>query len=264
AVLSSAGDAEPRAIRASYQDGTQVSGGLVKVQDGAVWLSAPGTKQQLRLPIDGLRSLIVLRHQAPVAPNEAGPSGLFNADGVRLRGRLVDAAGAPGASCLVWQPLESATASPLRPGVSAKIVYREPPPAHARQPAQTAAKNGGRMMIAIAGNGVVVKQGGAAPVIAGGLVPGMPAAGGRKTARAPGAANDGLDMSGKRALHLRSGDTIPCEVTGIDENGVLFRTPLSDATFVPHARIKAIELISGGLSPSSTIRLNKIKRERLL
>src|SRR5207248_1338044 len=107
AVLSSGGDAEPRAVRASYQDGTQVSGGLVKVEDGAVWLSAPGAKEPLRLPVDGLRSLVVLRHQAPVAPPDAGPAGMFESDGVRLRGRLVDALQAPAASCLVWQPLES-------------------------------------------------------------------------------------------------------------------------------------------------------------
>ena len=48
------------------------------------------------------------------------------------------AASKPGSSCLVWQPQGSATASPLRPGVSGRIVYREPPPAAttARQPAQ--------------------------------------------------------------------------------------------------------------------------------
>jgi len=266
-VMPTGGDAEPRAIRASYQDGTQVSGELVKVQDGAVWLAAPGTKQQLRLPVEGLRSLIVLRHQATAAPGDGGPGGVFESEGVRLRGRLVDSGpvhNRPGrsTSCLVWQPLESASASPLRLGASGKIVYREPPPPPVRQPAQ-ASKAGGRMMIAIAGNGVVVRQGVAAPVIAG-VVPGVAGQpGGRKPARVPGAGGDDLDPTGKRALHLRSGDTIPCTVTGIDENGILFRTPLSDATFVPHARIKAVELISGP-SNASAVRLNKIKRERLL
>ncbi len=263
-VMSTGGDAEPRAIRASYQDGTQVSGGLVKVQDGAVWLAAPGAKEQLRLPVEGLRSLIVLRHQATAAPGEIGPTGVFESEGVRLRGRLVDGRQSPSASCLVWQPLESAAGSALRREASGKIVYREPPPPPARQPGGTAqVQNGGRMMIAIAGNGVVVRQGVAAPVIAG-VVPGVAGLpGGRKPARVPGAGADDLDPTGKRALHLRSGDTIPCEVTGIDENGILFRTPLSDATFVPHARIKAVELISG-MSTSTAIRLNKIKRERLL
>ncbi len=266
AVMPSAGDSEPRAIRASYQDGTQVSGELVKVEGGAVWLAAPGTKERLRLPIDGLRSLVVLRHQAPEAPPDAGPTGTLEADGLRLRGRLADAREAPAASCLAWQPLESATAAPLRPGISAKIIYHELSPAVARQPGATGqAKNAGRVMVAIAGNGVVVKQGAALPRVAGPIVANAPdaAPGARKIARGPGAAGADLELAGVRALHLRSGDTIPCDVTGIDENGILFRTPLSDATFIPHARVKAVDLV-GGLSKSSAVRLSKIKRERLL
>jgi peroxiredoxin len=262
AVMSSSGDAEPRAIRASYQDGTQVSGGLAKVEAGAVWLTTPGTREPLRLPIDGLRSLVVLRHQEPVAPADAGPTGMLEADGVRLRGRLVDARPSAAGSCLVWQPLESAAAAPLRTGISAKIVYRETPPPPTRQPGTAGQAKNGRMMIAIAGNGVVVKQGGAAPVIAGGMPPAAPQVA-RNTPRVAGAGAADLELGGVRALHLRSGDTIPCEVTGIDENGILFRTPLSDATFIPHARIKAVDLV-GGQPRSSAVRLNKIKRERLL
>src|SRR6185437_15419568 len=52
-----------------------------------------------------------------------------------------------------------------------------------------------------------------------------------------------------------------CEVEGIDENGVLIKTPISDATFVAHEKVKAIELTS---ETSSAVRLNKVKRERLL
>lgn len=257
-VLSKPGDAEPRMIRASYQDGTQLSGGLVKVQDGSLWLSAPGTRERLRLPVEGLRSLIVLRHEAPAPLAETGPTGTFESEGIRLRGRLLDGGHAPSASCLLWQPVESAAASPLRPGVSGKIVYREPPPPPpARQTVQAA--NGGRMMIAIAGNGVVVRQGVAAPVIAGVVQPQVA----RRPGNLPGTGSDDLDATGKRSLHLRSGDTIPCEVTGIDEKGILFKTKLSDATFVPHDRVKAVELV-GGLSNSSAVRLNKMKRERLL
>src|SRR5262249_9692844 len=54
--------------------------------------------------------------------------------------------------------------------------------------------------------------------------------------------------SERPSLHLRSGDTIPCDVTRIDEKGVTFKTSLSDATFVPHEKIKSIELV-GADSP---------------
>jgi thiol-disulfide isomerase/thioredoxin len=64
---------------------------------------------------------------------------------------------------------------------------------------------------------------------------------------------------GRPSLHLRSGDTIPCEVTHIDEKAVTFKTPLSEATFVPHEKIKSVDLIAGD-SP----KLDETKRDRLL
>ena len=45
-------------------------------------------------------------------------------------------------------------------------------------------------------------------------------------------------------LHLRSGDTIPCTVTGIDEEGVTFTSKVSDTTFIKHESIKVLELES--------------------
>jgi peroxiredoxin len=64
----------------------------------------------------------------------------------------------------------------------------------------------------------------------------------------------------KRLLHLRSGDTIPCAVTGIDEKGLHVKTLLSDATLVPHEKIKAVELVTRVALPS----LARAKRQRLL
>ena len=66
--------------------------------------------------------------------------------------------------------------------------------------------------------------------------------------------------SGRRLLHLRSGDTIPCDVTRIDEKGVTLKTPFSDATFVAHEKIKGVELIATRNSPQ----LDETKRDRLL
>jgi thiol-disulfide isomerase/thioredoxin len=63
----------------------------------------------------------------------------------------------------------------------------------------------------------------------------------------------------RRSLHLRSGDTIPCEVARIDDKGVTFKTPLSDATFVAHEKIKSVELIA-----TNSPKLNRTKRDRLL
>jgi peroxiredoxin len=62
-------------------------------------------------------------------------------------------------------------------------------------------------------------------------------------------------------LHLRTGDNIPCEVNRIDEQGVWIRSPESDAKFVPHAKVQAIELAR---LHAPVPRLSKSKRERLL
>ena len=95
--------------------------------EDALSLIVPGIKEPLSLPLDGLRSLVVLRPQETPAAI-GGMPGVLELDGVRLPGRLVDGREQSGTSCLVWQPQGSSTASPLRPGVSGRIVYREPPP----------------------------------------------------------------------------------------------------------------------------------------
>ena len=51
----------PRMIRALFQDGSRVSGELVKVEDGVLALTVPGIEEPLRLPLAGLQSLVVLR-----------------------------------------------------------------------------------------------------------------------------------------------------------------------------------------------------------
>src|SRR4029077_16635714 len=55
--------------------------------------------------------------------------------------------------------------------------------------------------------------------------------------------------------------TIPCEVTKIDEEGVTFKTAVSDSGYVPHAKIKAVELIR---DPQNAPGLTAAKRNRLL
>jgi hypothetical protein len=54
-----------RMIRAVYWDGSRVSGELVGVKEGVLVLTVPGIQEPLRLPLAGLRSLVVLRHEAP-------------------------------------------------------------------------------------------------------------------------------------------------------------------------------------------------------
>ncbi len=186
--------------------------------------------EPLRLPMAELRSLVVLKRQNSTSVLASdGRMGILEMNGVRLRGQLVDGHEETDASCLVWRPEQSRTASPLRPGAAGRIVYREPPPPPkpvARpQPVQQRA-------------GIIE---GIARVFSSGQRP-------------------TTTVTGTRSLHLRSGDMIPCEVASIDESGLTFNTPLSDATFVEHGKIKAVELTS----IQSPLKLSKAKRERLL
>ena len=77
--LSLPGDDKPRAIRAVYQDGTRLSGELERVEKGSLVMKVPGIEEPPRLPIAGLRSLVVdeasgRRRRWPRATRPAGSS----------------------------------------------------------------------------------------------------------------------------------------------------------------------------------------------
>ncbi|TXT37730.1 MAG: thiol-disulfide isomerase-like thioredoxin [Planctomycetota bacterium] len=223
----------PRPFRAFYFDGTRISGELASIADDHLRLTSPAIQEPLRLPLSELRSLSVLKHEnSDSVTTVEGRAGRLELGGLKLHGRLTAGRELPDASCLVWHPDFSATASPLRLGATGRIVYRDPPPKPkvAAQPQQVQPQPVGfadAFLKALAGgpNGAV-PQG----------------------------------TNGKRTMHLRSGDTIPCEVTKITEEGINFKTSLSDATFVPHDKVKAVELTVVDGPP----KLNKTKRERLL
>ena len=284
--LSPPSDPPARSVRIASRDGSRLSGDLAKVEGGEVYVTVPGIKETPHLPVDSLLSLVVLNrapanapkdkpadtpkatavdaprdkpadvfvgkavdiskdkpHDTPTpkaadAPKDAseGLLGTLELDGLRLKGRLIDGVARPDATCLTWKPEGSSTAAAIRPGTSGRIVYREPKPV-----VPTQMQNQVR----------VVRVRPAAPQ---GFVQGV--FGGLTDAQQPAG-----PAIGRRAIHLRTGDVIPSEISKIDELGVTFKTPLSDATFVPHEKIKAVELAP---EPPATVRLNKAKRERLL
>ena len=233
--LSAPKDEPVRMVRAVYQDGSRISGELTKVEKDAFGLSVPGIKESVRLPMTGFRALVVLHHDQPEGGNATIPR--LEMPGIQLPGRLVEGKEGPNASCLVWQPSGSTTASPMRPGSSGKIFFREPPPPVPRQPANNVPARG------------VVRQPAA---------PGFALRFAQALAETP-AANSTVE---RRSLFLRSGDVIPSEITGINEQGVTFRSSMSSSTFVSHDKVKAVELAPE--STNLTVRLSKTKRERLL
>src|SRR5262249_21274104 len=150
--------------------------------------------------------------------------GRWETDGVRLTGSLADSDSKPEdqASCLVWNPQSSSNGSPLRKAVAGRIVYREPPPPPPQQQAQTPQQQ----------RALAVRRAAGAPavLIAGGVV------------RTPAAQTAPRVGGNGQAIYLRTGDTIPCRVTGIVEGGVTIQSPVTDARFVPNEKIKAVQL----------------------
>jgi thiol-disulfide isomerase/thioredoxin len=232
--FSSPKNQSPPKFRVLYQDGTQLSGELTRIEDDTVQLNSTGIEEPVRLPLSGVRSLVVLKQADSKAPPLSnGPTGRLELDGLRLPGRLTSGRETADASCLVWQPDYSMTDSPLRPGAAGRIVYRAVPPPlppdRQPQPPQPMQRAGVALRVPNAPTPIQPKS--AAP-----------------------------SRDGRRSMHLRNGDTIPCEVNRIDEHGITFKTPLSDATFVAHEKVKAVELVL----VTEPFTINRAKRERLL
>jgi thiol-disulfide isomerase/thioredoxin len=61
-------------------------------------------------------------------------------------------------------------------------------------------------------------------------------------------------------LHLRSGDLVTCRVERVDEEGVWLKSAQASADFIPHAKIKALEL----RADAPSVKIEKAKFERLL
>ncbi|MCG8652702.1 MAG: hypothetical protein MI861_22880, partial [Pirellulales bacterium] len=200
----------------------------------------------MQVPRQRVRAFIVMqRDPIPADPGRSGRSGRLElGGGHKLTGRLVPAIeqAAADVSCFRWQPFGSLNSSSLRLGAGGRIVYRDPPPQRStvtprinprhvpaqrlRVQQQKRGLNFGELFL-------------------------------QKVDRRPAAKPVSLDA---HKLHARSGDVIPCLVNMIDEQGVHIDTSAAEDIFVPHAKIKAVELVSNVSPPD----LKEAKKKRLL
>ena len=121
-----AGDDAPRPLRVAYQDGTQLSGDWAGVAGDRFALNVPGFAAPSKLPAEGLRALD-FRHPAEAdVLRHTGSNGTLEIGTLRLAGKLTDSAGKPGEGPLAWKPVDADAPASLRPGVSGRVVYREP------------------------------------------------------------------------------------------------------------------------------------------
>src|SRR5262249_12285265 len=143
---------------------------------------------------------------------------------------------------LVWQPRCSLTSSSLVRTISGRIVYRDPP----APPKKLTARERELQRIQQMQQARPAPPAGVVGAVLRVLSSGGPQA---------------LPKTGSDAtLYLLGGDRLPCKVSEIDEEGVHFTSEVVNATFVPHANVKAIEFI-----PNTTASaLEEAERERLL
>ena len=257
--LSRGGDEPPRSLRVVYQDGSRYSGDLVRIEKDCLVLKVPGVGQPLSLPRKGLRSLVVLSAGEIDAPVKEESTGRLELPGVRLSGKLVEGSEKAGSSPLAWKPVSSETSSPMSPGVSGQIIYKEPPP-----PAQPRPNSQAReQQIFLRQQQLIMQQQQARQGQEQG-VGGMAAR--FMSAMAEPIADPSTSSANeeRRSIFLRDGDVIPSVITKIDENGVWFRSSLSASTFVANEKVKAVELAPEPPNNTPPVRLTRSKVDRLL
>ena len=223
---------------AGYPDGSRISGELMSSDDETVSVRVAASAEPLRLPIQSLRGFAV-HHDTPTKPfDKSSPTGFrfgkLELMDTRLSGWLVDGEASEtddaDASCLIWQSALASNSSPLKKNAFGHIVYREPP-----KP-QKVVKQQNRMRAQmIFAQGIAIPQ--------------------KKPARVRTASSNS-----SLAVHLRSGDVIPCTVQRIDERGVHIESTMTESKLLRHDQVKAAQLITNAPIPL----LSRSKRERLL
>src|SRR5262245_52997119 len=237
-VLSRSDSTEPRSVRLLLTTGERVSGDLVAIQQDKITVQCPSVREPLVFPLNQLHSLFVLKQQVPKlgenTPVGAPPEGRLELDGISLHGRLTGVETSESAS-LAFQPRYAKSGSPLVSDIAARLIFRESPPEQSKPPSGQSPRQGGPQPVRVL-NGVRTLLGA------------------RFTPAArPAAPGDCL-------LHLRSGDTITCRIERTDEQGVWLKSTQTAATFVPHAKIKALEL----RQDVPAVKIDKTKADRLL
>jgi thiol-disulfide isomerase/thioredoxin len=233
-VFKPAADERTEPLRVGCHDGSRLSGHLAKVQSNNLHVKRSGFDEELVFPLGDVRCIIGPA-PAPSASKDSTKLARLELRGVRSHGSLIDAKATPGASCLVWQPRRSLSSSALRRDVSGRIVYRDPPVAVKINEVRRAPQQGQGVW------GAVVQAFSGPPPEPQPETPPR--------------------LSGyPHALFLMAGDRIPCIVSRIDDRGVHFTSSVVDAGLVPHAQIKALELVSRTAAAS----LAEEKRMRLL
>ncbi len=219
---------------AGYQDGSRISGELLGADNETLTVQIEACDEPLKLSLGDLRGFALTSDEATTT-TKSSPSGFrfgrLELMDTRLKGWFVSGTkpGGDSASSLTWKPATAVDPVTLRRDVFGRVVYREPV-----KPKKTVARqpNQNRRALMVFG--------------------GRPAQKPKKKKATP--------TKSARAVHLVSGDVIPCTVEKIDESGVHIKSTMTDAKLFPHSIVKAAQIIENAPVPL----LTEEKRKRLL
>lgn len=231
-VLRQRDEAPARSVRVLLVNGNRLSGEIEQLKRDGVVLRSPSAKEPFILSVQELRAVAMTSGDSGNESAAAAKLPRLELPGVSLRGNLQPARQGDDA-CLVFQPAGSTVASPLAANVAGKLIFREVAPIQPTPPTP-------------AGEESVVGQ----------IVSGINSLFGNDVQPTPLKPKP----PGECLLHLRSGDIIPCRVEFIDERGVTFESKLTEASFVPHASIKVLEL----RPDARPVKIEKTRFDRLL
>ena len=215
----------PDGVRLAYRNGTRITGSLQQIRDGKITLKSTGIKEEFLAPLAFMRSIAVTQ-QDRANFNPAGKFATLLSDGIRLRGSLVPhSASNPQEAPFAWQAITTTDPALMPRTFTGRIDFGKGGTTPAPIPPANV-KLGGRQAPQQHADVWDLFQAGPPP-----------------RNGAPGQTN----------LHLRTGDTIPCKVVKIDEQGVFIDSTVTKTKLVPHDRIKAVELVPGARMPRAQV-----------
>jgi peroxiredoxin len=231
-VGAASAPAADRKLRVHFRDGSRISGTVLQFGDRMLKYRCPDVQESLSVAVPELHTLVrIVEEKLPERETAEGRQGVLKIDDSRIAGWLRKSA----SGHLSWKSDFALEPCTLAREAAGAIVYREPSP----PPPPVSTRNGRPVMPQRA------QRGGFGAFLS-------DLFGADPEPQAP--------VVGRKSLHLRSGDVIPCEVSAIDERGVTFHSPLATTDFAANSKIKSVELVPTREMP----KIDEAKRDRLL
>lgn len=225
-------------VLVGFHDGSLLAGRVLDIAPPAIRIELSGVAEPVRCDLD---RIAVLENLAPVTVTDLpGRSGLLEGAGISMPGCLANAGAGAG---LAWQARAARGVNPLAGSTAPlRVVY----------PADTAAAEQPQAAASAPGAGPVPGMVRHPRVHVG---PGTPVSSAQQTAAQQPTPFPG----GQSLLFLKTGDAVLCTVLSIDDTGVRITKDAGRELQVPHAAMRAIELVAAAGQP-----ISKTKAERLL